>query len=222
MRTDQKTKTSLPSKTLSIFLFCLCITISANASEISGVSFQASYKEEGVNLSLQGTGLKTKFFIKAFVAGFYKNNLENEDILGEVSKRVEVEYFVNISGKKLNNFTIDTMKKNITEEEYSQILNEVDLMCQYFVDLKPGDRFSLTYIPGIGTKFEHNKKLRGVIKGSDFGKALFSVWVGEKPFDENLKNKILGSDNKVNFYNEKLVLQPKGKGEKRNDNIVVR
>ena len=65
-------------------------------------------------------------------------------------------------------------------------------MRKYFVDLKAGDRFSLTYIPAIGTKFEHNACLVGTIKGRAFARALFSVWIGQKPFDHELKDEVLG------------------------------
>jgi hypothetical protein len=34
--------------------------------------------------------------------------------------------------------------------------------------------------------------LKGTIKGLDFKKAVFSIWLGEKPADSKLKKKMLG------------------------------
>ncbi len=189
------------------FLCAILISLNANAEQIVGVNFQETYKDEGISMTLQGTGLKTVVFFKAFVAGFYTDGVDQKVVLGQTAKRIEVEYFVKIPGKKLNNFTIDTMKKNVTNEQFNKIASEVDLMGQYFVDLKPGDRFSLTYIPGVGTKFAHNDQLTGVIKGNDFAKALFSVWIGEKPFDQNLKNQILGLENGQESRQQQLALR---------------
>lgn len=188
-------------------LFTLLISVNANAAQIVGVNFEETYKDEGVSMNLQGTGLKTMVFFKAFVASFYKSDGEKQTSLGEFPKRIEVEYFVKVPGKKLTKFTIDTMKDNVTKEELNKIVSEIDLMGKYFVDLKPGDRFSLTYFPGVGTKFAHNDQVTGIIKGNDFAKALFSVWIGEKPFDKNLKNKILGFEKNQGSSNEKLAMR---------------
>lgn len=173
------------------------ILLSSNsyAAEILGVNFQDTYKEEGINLSLQGTGLKTKFFIKAFVAGFYKSEDIRSNALGKYPKKIEVEYFVSIPAKKMNDFTVKSMKENITQNEFEQIADQISLMSRYFVNLKPGDRYSLTFIPGIGTKFVHNGDLVGTIQGETFAKALFSTWLGNKPFDKKLKKQILGAEN---------------------------
>jgi len=163
------------------------------AAEISGVQFSEFYQNQGIRMSLQGTGLKTMLFFKAFVAGYYTNLPNAADPLGEFSKRIEVEYFVNIPGKKLNNYTIEQMKANISEEMFQSLSAQIKLMGEYFVDLKKGDRFALTYIPGRGTEFSHNGRVTGVIPGLAFAKALFSVWIGEKPFDPQLKEQIYGA-----------------------------
>lgn len=191
-------------------LFMLLISFNVSAAEIVGVNFNETYKDQGVSMTLKGTGLKTVVFFKAFAAGYYRNDEENQEDLGEFAKRIEVEYFVKIPGEKLNNFTIDTMKDNVTKEDFNALANEVDLMGEYFVDLKPGDRFSLTYIPGVGTEFAHNNEVTGIIKGNDFAKALFSVWLGDKPFDKDLRNKILGIENKQGANKDNLAMRVKG------------
>jgi len=177
---------------LGFFLFFLFISFNASAAEISGVWFNENYLDQGINMSLQGTGLKSVFFFKAFAAGFYKGQGDDSDLLGNYPKRIEVQYFINIPGEKLNNFTIDVMKNNVSKSDFEALKEQIKQMGKYFVDLRPGDRFSLTYIPDIGTKFEHNGYLIGIIKGSAFAKALFSVWIGKKPFDNRLKEDVLG------------------------------
>ncbi|MCA9398424.1 MAG: chalcone isomerase family protein [Candidatus Omnitrophica bacterium] len=185
-------------KTSKILMFVLLVTLfsilsfEAEAAQIQGVNFDEVYKDEGVVMELQGTGLKTMLFFKAFVAGFYQDETYPGEDLGQFPKRIEVEYFVDIPAKKLNNYTVERMKVNTTDTEFQSIIDKVELMADYFVDLKSGDRFSLTYIPGLGTKFAHNGQLVGIIEGEDFAKALFAVWIGQEPFDEKLKEQILG------------------------------
>ncbi len=175
-----------------ILLLLILITSNVNAAEIAGVRFNELYQDHGASMVLQGTGLKSMFFIKAFAASFYKGPGSDGDLLGNFPKRIEVEYFVTIPGAKLNAFTIDTMKDNVSPADLKAIADKIKEMGRYFVDLKPGDRFALTYIPNVGTKFEHNDRLVGIVKGAAFARALFAVWIGDKPFDNKLKKQVLG------------------------------
>jgi chalcone isomerase-like protein len=61
-----------------------------------------------------------------------------------------------------------------------------------YVDVKPGDRYSLTYVPGQGTKLRLNGVERGTIEGADFAAAIFSIWLGAKPMDNKFKRSLLG------------------------------
>ena len=56
--------------------------------------------------------------------------------------------------------------------------------------MKPGDRYALTYIPGVGTELALNGKPKGVIEG-DFAAAYFAIWLGAKPLDASLKAQLL-------------------------------
>lgn len=155
--------------------------------------FPAVVEKDGYSFELQGKGYKRVLFMRAFDAGFYTTpGVSKDDLLEDVPKYLEVEYHVAIPAKSLTDYTITHMKHNISREEFSELNEEIMLMGKYFVDLKPHDRFSLTYLPGVGTQFAHNGKLVGVVSGDKFGRALFSVWIGSKPFDPTLKRKILG------------------------------
>jgi hypothetical protein len=62
------------------------------------------------------------------------------------------------------------------------------------VDVEPGDRYAITYVPGVGTELSLNGQTRGIIEGQDFASALFALWLGEKPFDKRFKADLLGLD----------------------------
>jgi len=59
-------------------------------------------------------------------------------------------------------------------------------------DLKEGDRLTITYTPGKGTNLSSRAGKNITIDGKDFADALFSVWLGASPVDEDLKNGMLG------------------------------
>ena len=160
------------------------------ATASTNLTFPHQFQDHGITMELQGVGLKRVLLVKAFEAGLYKE--PGADLMSG-AKNIRVNYFVSIPGKKLSDFTIKSMKDNVSESQFQAIQSEVDLMRLYFVDLKPGDMYELLYIPEVGTKFIHNGNLVGVIEGEAFAQALYAVWIGDKPFDDKIKEKILGS-----------------------------
>jgi hypothetical protein len=58
-------------------------------------------------------------------------------------------------------------------------------------DLKEGDKLVITYVPGKGINVQSGAKTIA-IEGKDFADAMFAVWLGEYPVDEDLKEGMLG------------------------------
>jgi hypothetical protein len=50
-----------------------------------------------------------------------------------------------------------------------------------------------TYVPGTGTTFSVNGADKVTVAGPAFGQLLFSVWLGPKPPNADLKKGILGT-----------------------------
>lgn len=180
------------------------ISVGGHAADIEGVYFEPVFKRGDIEMNLQGLGSKSVLLMKAFVAAFYIEGDLEENPMADIPKHLEVEYFVKISAEKLTRYTVDRMAKNTSKKEMAVLAGELELMSRLFVDLAPGDRFALTYIPEVGTEFSYNGKITGVVEGEKFAKVLFAVWIGDKPFDKQLKNQILGLEEALS--NDKLAL----------------
>jgi hypothetical protein len=165
----------------------------AGAGELEGRTFPDTFEAQGTKFVLKGMGVKTYFFFKIFAAGFYLGDTVPDQAVGaDVSKHLEVSYFYAIPAPQLAAETRHRIILNTTPEEFSRIKARVDQMDNYYVNLKPGDRYTLTYIPNYGTIFTYNNKIVGRIQGYDFAKALFAVWIGDKPLSPVLKRNLLG------------------------------
>jgi Chalcone isomerase-like len=184
-------------KIATIFLTACCQfgVFSLEAAELHGKTFNDRIELHNTIFALTGLGVKSYLLVKVFVAGFYvEENSKNQDVLDDVPKRLEVAYFYKIPGAKLAFETRRRITLNTSQQEFNQIKDRVHLMNSYFVDLSPGDRYVLTYIPDQGTYFTYNERLLGKIEGKDFAKALFSVWIGKEPISQSLKQSLLGSE----------------------------
>ena len=60
-------------------------------------------------------------------------------------------------------------------------------------DVQPGDRYSLTYIPGRGTELALNGQPIGMIKGADFAAVIYAMWLGDKPMNKSFKRQLMRS-----------------------------
>ena len=170
------------------------VTPNVNGAEIEGVQFENTYETDGIQMKIQGTGLLRYLgFIKAYVGAFYlEEGSYIEDVLSDKPKRLEVEYFHALKGEDFGISTNKVIAKNTDALTLEKIRPQIDYHNSLYEDVHPGDRYSLTYIPGRGTELALNGKTKGIIKGADFASALFSMWLGEFPMNEPFKKQLLG------------------------------
>ena len=50
----------------------------------------------------------------------------------------------------------------------------------------------IIYVPGKGVEIKRDGELIDTVKGMDFKQALFAIWLGEDPADDDLKEGMLG------------------------------
>lgn len=181
---------------------CLCTLVAvlvfslipSAAAQIENVTFKEVYLTNDGKLKIRGTGLlRYMIFIKAYVGGLYlPEGVPSDAALSEVPKRLEVEYFQPIKGKDFGPATHKLIAKNVDTQTYERLKPKIDLHTSFYEDVEPGDRYSLTYIPGKGTELALNGEPKGTVEGSDFAAALFSIWLGPNPIDKKFKKQILG------------------------------
>jgi len=68
----------------------------------------------------------------------------------------------------------------------------VDALDSFMSDIGKEEAIVFTYAPGRGVSVEVKGQVKGVIPGDDFARALFSIWLGPKPPDPDLKSGLLG------------------------------
>jgi len=172
-----------------IFLFYL----HAYAAEAEGIKFSDHYVAEGKNLRLTGIGLLRYWGFKAYTGALYlEEGAPVDEVLSDKAKRIELEYLRAIKGKDFGPATNKSIAKNVDETTYERLRPRIDYHNSLYEDVQPGDRYSLTYIPGRGTELALNGEPKGTIEGADFAEAVFSIWLGPKPINDSFKKQILG------------------------------
>ena len=178
----------------SFFIFVASLTFTTvQAVEIEGIRFSESFKAEGKNLRLTGVGLLRYWGFKAYTGALYlEKGTPVDSILADTAKRIELEYFRAIKGKDFGPATDKSIAKNVDPQTYERLRPQIDYHNSLYEDVQPGDRYSLTYIPGRGTELALNGKPKGIVEGAEFAQAVFSIWLGPKPISNSFKKQILG------------------------------
>jgi hypothetical protein len=183
-----------------IFIWCLALalclaflTLPVQAAEIESTRFSKTYVADGKILRLTGAGLLRYWGFKAYTGALYlEEGAPVDEVLSDRAKRIELEYFRAIKGDDFGPATHASIAKNVDAATYKRLRPQIEYHNSLYEDVQPGDRYSLTYIPGRGTELALNGEPKGIIEGSEFAAAVFSIWLGPKPINNSFKDQILG------------------------------
>jgi hypothetical protein len=174
----------------------MCVPAS-NAMEIGGVVVQESLKtDNGVELKLNGAGIRSKFFFDIYIAELYleQSAKTTEDVVAAPGAKRMVMHFLHdeVGKDKLVGAWNEGFEGNTDPETLPALKDRIALFNNLFVDVKKGDQIILDYIPEQGTAVTIGGQAKGVIPGKDFNDALLKIWLGKKPVTKKLKSKLLG------------------------------
>lgn len=183
-------------KILMVLCLALIIITPAQAKEIGGVNLSDTITAGKEQLVLNGAGVRKKFFVKAYAGGLYLKTRENNAqkiVDADEPMAIRLRFIYDgVSCKQLvegwNEGFADATRGNL-----GPIKDRADTFNSFFTeDARKGDIYDMIYTPGEGVRVSIKGKLMGTITGLDFKKALFAIWLGEKPVDSSLKQGMLG------------------------------
>lgn len=168
----------------------------AQATEVNGVTLPETLEVDNTNLTLNGAGVRNKYFMKVYVAGLYvpQQSADAATIMNadEVqAMRVEITSSM-ITRNRFQETVQDGLKQSAGDEypKYEHMLDE--LWADKNLDVDKGDVFEYRYVPGEGTRFLRNGTSLKVVEGLDFKRVLFGIYLGENPVQDSLKAELLG------------------------------
>lgn len=180
--------------TLTFFTITLFFT-TLSAHALDGIP--GSFIVGDTKLVLNGAGSRTKFIVTVYNAGLYvknKSNNANSIIAGNEPMVIRMKIKSGFASKEKIKAALSDGFKNSTGGNTKAIQPQIDqLMSTAFKDeISKGDIYDLVYTPGGGTQVLKNAKRMTVLRGIEFKKALFGIWLSNKPAQASLKSQMLG------------------------------
>lgn len=135
-----------------VLLVLLLAQARAGATVVEGQRFDEVCRAGTNNLALHGTAvLRVKLFFDVYVAGLYLTDpLHAVRVLSNVPKRIELAYLRDIPRRIMVDAAEDHLRKNLRADQLAALRDRLDAINALYTDVKAGDRYALTYVPGVG------------------------------------------------------------------------
>jgi Chalcone isomerase-like len=185
------------------FLFWLLVNLitalgvgAAHGKECKGASFPEQMPSEGGTLKLNGLGLRQATFLKVdvYVAALYVAETSGDPnaILNSNAPKELILHFVRDVGRADLGKGWDEGFENNASSQLPALKERIEAFKGLMADMNKGQRLRLVFKPGAGTRVDVSGTVKGAIAGDDFARALFSIWLGPRPPNAELKAGLLG------------------------------
>lgn len=179
---------------LTLSMLLAWVATPAIAKEQHGVRMPDAITVEGKELKLNGMGLRKKLMFNVYVAGLYvevPSNNAGTLISSDQMKRMTLFMLRDLGKDKIVDALREGFEKN-SKAQLPGLKDRLERLVSMIPDAKKGGLIVITYTPGSGTVLSGPPGEKQVIEGKDFADALFSVWLGRAPVDDDLKKGLVG------------------------------
>ena len=167
----------------------------AIAKTVSGVSLAEKLNVENKPMLLNGSGVRSKFFIDLYVGSLYlsKKTDDAKKAIDEKHAAIRLKITSRLITKKRMQEAVIEGFEQATHNNLKPIQAEIDQFMSLFNSgIKDGDQFTFIFHKGVGVTAYKNMKKLAEIKSEPFRHALLSIWLGDKPVQSSLKDDMLG------------------------------
>jgi hypothetical protein len=181
---------------LALLAFALAVPVHADVAEPrTGVQFP----EKIGDMSLLGIGLRTKTIlkVKVYAVGLYVADaalagplkgksgpdLYRELVWGDFPKEIHLRLVRDVSASQ--------MQEAIREALEKADKARTDQFASYFGDIKTGEEYVLRWTAGGTLETVAKGAPRPPIADKKFAGAVFGIWLGEEPVQEDIKQDLI-------------------------------
>jgi len=182
-------------KAFVVLIAMLFLSTSAFAVDVAGVKMPDTMKAGGQDLVFNGGNKRTKFMMKVYVSALYlkqKSSDAQKIIDADEPMAIKLQITSGMVTPDKMKTAIDEGFANSTGGNITPIKAKIDAFTAVFKDLANGIVYDYVYVPGKGVEIYKNGQMASTIQGLEFKKALFGIWLCDKPAQESLKEAMLG------------------------------
>lgn len=178
---------------LAVLITVIGINLSSAQKEIAGVKVASKATFQEKELDLNGAGLREKLWFDLYVGMLYvTNKSENADALINSNNPMAIKLHITDS-KVTQEKMVKAVNEGFKNASHGKATKaEIAKFISFFSEkIAEGTIFDIIYMDGETTVYRNGVK-KGSVAGLEFKKALYAIWLGNEPADEDLKEGMLG------------------------------
>lgn len=164
--------------------------------EVSGVLYSKIIKKEGIELKLNGAGVKSNWFVDLYTAGLYltkKSNNPDSIINCDCPTGLRIVIVSSVVTASFFKSAVDSWFLESENGNVDHIKDRIELFKDAFgSSISKNDDVVMIYKPNRGINIYKNGTFVQLIPGLDFKKSLAKLWLGDNPRSAQLKSDLLG------------------------------
>ena len=184
-----------------LLLIAVPLTSQATTEPDTETVYEDALTVNGVDLVVTGVALREKTFLKVDVytiVSYVKKgaSLGENKAAGllnlEEPKMLQMDLTRGFSNEKLKKAFSEVIEENY--DDLSAFQSDMDTFLGYFTaDAEEGDKLIFGYCPAEGLTTSLNGTELGVITNVEFMKALWTVWFGAEPANEDMRDNLVAA-----------------------------
>lgn len=177
----------------AIVLFLLT-TGSALALNVAGVEVASTANVAGQTLTLNGAGIRSKFFIKVYVGALYSRHKLSSaaEVLADPGSKLIRMYFVHsrVAKEKI----VDAFSEGFANNtpQLTGTPEVAAFLALFKNDFVEGDSVDLALASDGAVSASHNGRLLGTVSSPLLVRGVLGIYFGDEPADKDLKAGMLG------------------------------
>ncbi len=182
---------------VAVLLVLSVVALPAAAREIGGKTLPEEITVGKDTLYLNGAGIRVKWFMNIYAIGLYmKNKTQDPKMVINADEPMALKIIV-ISGLMNDQKLIANYEEgyeNFTNGNMAPLNERKEQFLEaHKGDVNSNDVHEYHYVPSEGLNYYKNGKFTINIKGLDYKKAHFGIWLGDNPCQQNLKEALLAT-----------------------------
>ncbi|MFV8225973.1 chalcone isomerase family protein, partial [Christiangramia aquimixticola] len=179
-----------------IIMAVLSVGLTNAQTSVAGVTLPNSETYQGQTLQLNGAGVREKLWIDLYAGGLYLTN-KSSNAASIVAANEPMSIKLHIVSKLITSDkmieAVNDGFENSTKGNTKPLADKIEKFKSFFSqEIKKNEIFDIVYLPQSGVTVYKNDKEVGTIEGLEFKKALFGIWLSNRPADDDLKEAMLG------------------------------
>jgi hypothetical protein len=182
---------------ISLPLIIAFIALPADARRVAGVDVPETLESGGASLVLNGAGIRTRVFLDVYVGGLYlKQRSADAAAIINADEPMAIGLWIVtglISSERMQKSIEEGFEKS-TRGNTAPIREKIDALIDvYAAEIDDEDVFELVYLPGQGLNvYKNGSYTATIVCGLSFKRALFGIWLSDRPVQTSLKRGMLG------------------------------